>query len=602
MPARAAYMTGRSKNPAGVIMDSPKSLIPAWKRIIRYMGRYAWPFLLAVLLAVVESLLAALAPNQLSKMTDIIEAGLHTGDIDIHAVSMIALLVLALYVGSTLMSFGRYRITSTISQTISGHLRRDMASKMNRLPLGYVDSLGRGDLMSRFANDTDTIGAAMNSSLGAFVHGIAAFAMCVIMMLVTDVRLTLVVVGSSMLGVVASVVVIRSTQRYYRSQQSNIGRMYGLISEVYSSKRVVMAYCGERDAKARFDSINEDLRDSCLKSEVTVGLLPAVTGFVSHLSYLLVCIVGALMVLNGEITIGVIVAFIVYVKMFGGPFDMISGSISRLQAAAAASERIFEFLDHEEMPEDAVDPEPVTDVRGHVEFRDVRFSYAPGKEIIHGFTADIQPGQKVAIVGPTGAGKTTVVNLLMRFYDMDSGDILVDGRSIKTMSREQVHDLFCMVLQDTWLMDGTIRENVAYCTDATDDEVVEACRAVGIDQFIDALPDGYDTKVGDGLELSAGQRQQVTIARAMLDRSPMLIFDEATSSVDTRTERRIQSTMANMMEGRTSFIIAHRLSTIRDADVIIVMDRGEVVEQGTHEELLSEDGVYRRLYQSQFDR
>ena len=602
MPARAAYMTGRSKNPAGVIMDSPNSLIPAWKRIIKYMGRYAWPFLLAIILAVVESLLAALAPNQLSRMTDIIEAGLRTGNIDIHAVSVIAAIIFALYLGSTLMSFGRYRITSTISQTISGHLRRDMASKMNRLPLGYVDSLGRGDLMSRFANDTDTIGAAMNSSLGAFVHGIAAFAMCIIMMLVTDVRLTLVVVGSSMLGVVASVVVIRSTQRYYRSQQSNIGRMYGLISEVYSSKRVVMAYCGERDAKARFDDINEDLRDSCLKSEVTVGLLPAVTGFVSHLSYLLVCIVGALMVLNGEITIGVIVAFIVYVKMFGGPFDMISGSISRLQAAAAASERIFEFLDHEEMPEDAEDPEPVTDVKGHVEFRDVRFSYAPGKEIIHGFTVDVQPGQKVAIVGPTGAGKTTVVNLLMRFYEMDSGDILVDGRSIRTMSREQVHDLFCMVLQDTWLMDGTIRENVAYCTDATDDEVVEACRAVGIDQFIDALLNGYDTKVGDGLELSAGQRQQVTIARAMLDRSPMLIFDEATSSVDTRTERRIQSTMANMMEGRTSFIIAHRLSTIRDADVIIVMDKGEVVEQGTHEELLSRDGMYRRLYRSQFDR
>ncbi len=602
MAARAAFMTGRSKNPAGVIMDSPRSLIPAWRRIIRYMGRYLWPFLLAIVLAVAESLLAALAPNQLSRMTDLIEAGLRTGGVDVHAVSMIALLVFGLYLGSTLMAFFRYRITSTISQTIGGHLRRDMASKMNRLPLGYVDSLGRGDLMSRFANDTDTIGTAMNSSLGAFVHGIAAFFMCVVMMLLTDVRLTLVVVGSSMLGVLASVVVIRATQRYYRSQQANIGRMYGLISEVYSSKRVVMAYCGERDAKARFDTINEDLRDSCLKSEVTVGLLPAVTGFVGHLSYLLVCIVGALMVLNGDITIGVIVAFIIYVKMFAGPFDMISGSISRLQAAAAASERIFEFLDHEEMPPDAESPEPVGDVRGHVEFRDVCFGYAPGKEVIHGFSLDVLPGQKVAIVGPTGAGKTTVVNLLMRFYEMGSGDILVDGRSVRTMSREQVHDLFCMVLQDTWLMDGTIRENVAYCGDATDEEVREACRAVGIDQFIDALPDGYDTKVGDGLELSAGQRQQVTIARAMLDRSPMLIFDEATSSVDTRTERRIQMTMANMMEGRTSFIIAHRLSTIRDADVIVVMDRGRLVEKGTHEELLAVDGMYSRLYRSQFDR
>lgn len=602
MAARAAFMTGRSKNPVGVIMDSPKSLIPAWRGIIRYMGRYLWPFLLAIVLAVAESLLAALAPNQLSRMTDLIEAGLRTGGVDVHAVSVIALSVFGLYLGSTLIAFFRYRITSTISQTISGHLRRDMASKMNRLPLGYVDSLGRGDLMSRFANDTDTIGTAMNSSLGAFVHGIAAFFMCVIMMLLTDVRLTLVVVGSSMLGVLASVVVIRATQRYYRSQQSNIGRMYGLISEVYSSKRVVMAYCGERDAKARFDTINEDLRDSCLKSEVTVGLLPAVTGFVGHLSYLLVCIVGALMVLNGDITIGVIVAFIIYVKMFAGPFDMISGSISRLQAAAAASERIFEFLDHEEMPPDAESPEPVGDVRGHVEFRDVCFGYAPGKEVIHGFSLDVLPGQRVAIVGPTGAGKTTVVNLLMRFYEMDSGDILVDGRSVRTMSREQVHDLFCMVLQDTWLMDGTIRENVAYCGDATDEEVREACRAVGIDQFIDALPDGYDTKVGDGLELSAGQRQQVMIARAMLDRSPMLIFDEATSSVDTRTERRIQTTMANMMEGRTSFIIAHRLSTIRDADVIVVMDKGRMVEKGTHEELLAVDGMYSRLYRSQFDR
>ncbi len=600
MAARHALMTGRSKNPSGVVMDKPESVARAWGRIIRYMGRYRWYMLLAVVFAAMEAGLSSQAPNRISAMADTIEAGLSSGTIDLAAVSWLGLTVLLIYTLSSTMSFLRHRTTSSVSQRISGHLREDLAAKMDRLPLGYIDSLGRGDLMSRFTNDTDTIGAALNNSMGAFILGITTFVMCLTMMVLTDYRLAFIAVSSSLLGIAASALIIKVTQKYYRNQQENIGRMYGLVSEVYSSKRVVMAYCGEREAKGRFDRINENLRDSCLKSEITVGLLPAMTGFVGNISYVLVCLVGALMVLEGEITIGVIVAFIVYVKMFAGPFDMISSSISRLQAAGAASERIFGFLDHEEMTPDPV-AEPVGEVLGRVEFRDVRFGYGPDREVIHGLDLVVEPGQRVAIVGPTGAGKTTLVNLLMRFYDADSGDILIDGRSIYTMTREQVHDLFCMVLQDTWLMDGTIGDNVAYCNDVSDGEIRAACEAVGIHGFVEGLPDGYDTVIGRDLELSAGQRQQLTIARAMVDRAPMLILDEATSSVDTRTERRIQMTMSGLTAGRTSFIIAHRLSTIRDSDLILVMDDGDVVEQGTHAELLAKGGFYHRLYHSQFD-
>ena len=588
--------------PRGANLDRPQSMTRAWVKILRYMGRYRWLLAVALFMAVLESLFVVFAPNKLTDMTNLIEIGLKTGYMDIPAIGQIGLAILGLYVMSTLVMFIRYRATSTISQKFGGSLRRDMADKMNRLPLSYVDSFSKGDLMSRFANDTDTIGAALNNGLGTFIHGIASFFLTATMMFLTNVTLTLVVIAASAVGAVASVVVIKSTQKYYRNQQRDIGRMYGLVSELYSSKPVVMAYCGERMAKEEFDGINDSLRDSCLKSEITVGLLPAAVGFVNNLGYVLVCIVGALMVLDGQITIGVIVAFIVYVKMFGGPLDMITSSINRLQAAAAAGERVFEFLDHPEMEEDpAASDISKSEVRGHVEFRDVRFGYDRDREIIHGFTAEVQPGQKVAIVGPTGAGKTTVVNLLMRFYEMDSGDILIDGVSIRDMTRKQVHEMFCMVLQDTWLFDGTVRENVRYCNDASDEEIEEVCKAVGLGRFVEGLPQGYDTPLDQNLDMSTGQKQQITIARAMVDRSPMLILDEATSSVDTRTEKTIQKTMANLTEGRTSFVIAHRLSTIRDADLIIVMDKGRIVEQGTHEGLLRENGFYRRLYDSQFD-
>lgn len=602
MAGRTALMSGRMKNPAGVTMEDSESVVKSWVRIIGYMGRYKHIFIFAVTLAVFESLFSVLVPNRLSDMTDIIEVGLTSGNIDLYAVSRLGILAFGLYLASTLVMFFRYRLTSSIAQRVGGNLREDMAGKMNRLPLGYIDTQGKGDIMSRFANDTDTVSIAINNSMGVFIHGIAAFTLCIVMMFLTDVRLTLTVLVTSAMGIIMSVVVIKYTQKYYRKQQSNIGGMYRLVSEMYSSKQVVMAYCGETSARRKFDRINSDLRESCLKSEITIGLLPAAMSFMNSMSYVLVCIVGALMVLNGEIKIGVIVAFIVYVRLFSGPFDMITSSIGRIQSAAAAAERVFGFLDQEEIPSENDDVEPVGNVRGRVEFRDVRFSYKPGKEIIHGFSAVVEPGQKVAIVGPTGAGKTTIVNLLMRFYEMDSGDILIDGRSIRDMTRTQVHDLFCMVLQDTWLFDGTVTENIAYCNDVSDEDVRNACRAIGVEDHILNLPDGYDTILGENIGLSAGQKQQITIARAMVDRSPMLILDEATSSVDTRTEKLIQDALSGLMVGRTSFIIAHRLSTIRDSDLILVMDKGDIVEQGTHDDLLSRDTFYARLYNSQFDR
>ncbi len=600
MTNRIPMMTG-SYVIKGVRKERPKSMKDSWRLIFKYTrGRLAL-FIFAMIMVVVESVLTAVAPDFISQMTDLIADGLYTGDIDLDAVGWLGIIVLLLYLFGSLAMYARNLVMADIGQYVASDMRRDLDRKMDRLPLRFFDNCRKGDVMSRFTNDADIVGVALNRSLSVFVHGIILFVVCLFLMYMTDVKLATISVITALVGMGISAFVVRHTQKYYRSQQNNIGRMYGLISELYSTQDVVMAYSASEINREKFDDINESLRASGFRSEITMGLLPATMKCVGNLGYVAVCIIGSVMVLEGEITIGVVVAFILYVKMFMGPLDMISSSLGNIQAAGAGAERIKDFLETEEM-----DPETegikLDEVKGHVEFKDVHFGYSPEQETIKGFSAVVEPGQKVAIVGATGAGKTTTVNLLMRFYEVWSGDILIDGVSIKDMTRRQVHDLFCMVLQDTWLFEGTIGENIAFNTDVTEEGIREACSKVGLDMFIDSLPDGLETRVGAKSALSEGQKQQICIARALVDRSPMLILDEATSSVDTRTEVLIQNAIDSMLGGtRTSFVIAHRLSTVRNADMILVMKDGNIVEKGTHEGLLQRGGVYSDLYHSQFE-
>ena len=600
-------MTGRVTRNNGPVhggsiygRDKPKSMRGSWGIIFRYLKDYWFVYLLAVGMILLETVLTSLAPEYLGSMTDIIDDGLHTGDIDIDAVTWNALVAFGLYAVATFAMYMRQYWMAGIAQNVSKRMRSDLQAKMDRLPMRFFDGCRKGDVMSRFTNDTDTVGTALGRALPIFTHGVMLFFVLIAIMLMMNVTLALVSMASAFLGMGVAAVVVRITQKYYRNQQRNIGSMYGLISELYTTHDVVLAYSASKKNKVRFDEINESLRASGFRSEVTMGLLPAVMKFFGNIGYVAVCLVGAVMVIEGEITIGMVVAFILYVKLFSGPLDMIAHSLGSLQAAGAGAERISDFLSMVEMSPD-ISRASIEDVKGRVEFRDVHFGYNEGAETIKGFSATVEPGQKVAIVGATGAGKTTTVNLLMRFYEMNSGDILIDGVSIKDLSRKDLRSMFCMVLQDTWLFEGTIRENIAYAREVSEEDAMEACREVGLEMYIESLPDGLDTFVGSANALSEGQKQQICIARALVDRSPMLILDEATSSVDTRTEVVIQNAIDSMMRGRTCFVIAHRLSTVRNADMILVMKEGNIVEKGTHQELLDRGGVYFDLYRSQFE-
>ncbi len=565
------------------------------------MDRYRAPFIAALVIACVGTVLTLAGPNLISEITDLIEEGL-AGVMDLEGIVSICLLLVCLYSVSAVLTFVQQYIMTTISQRTASNFRRDISRKINRLPLRYFDTNTTGDVMSRVTNDVDTLGQSMNQSISTMATAITLLGGSVIMMLYTNVTMAVTAILSSLVGFVFMAVVMGRSQKYFERQQDDLGDMNGHVEEMYSGHLVMKAYGGEKAAKAEFDRINESLYKSGFMSQFLGGLMMPFMNFIGNFGYVMVCIVGAMLCIDGRISFGVIVAFMIYVRLFTQPLTQISQAMVSMQAVAAAAERVFEFLDEPEMEDESDKNVRLDRVEGHVEFRDVHFGYSADKEIIHGFSADILPGQKVAIVGPTGAGKTTMVNLLMRFYEVTSGDILIDGVSTRNMRREDVHDLFCMVLQDTWLFEGTIRENIVYSNpDVSDERLDEVCKAVGLYHYIHTLPDGYDTVLGDNANLSAGQRQQVTIARAMVDGSPLLILDEATSSVDTRTERVIQDAMDRLTEGRTSFVIAHRLSTIRNSDLILVMRDGNIVEQGTHDQLLARGGFYADLYNSQFD-
>lgn len=578
-----------------------KSFREAWRKMLAYMRPYVPAIIVASILVIIGTIFTVIGPNMLSEMTNLIFDGIKAGSTDLTAIAGIGMFLLTIYLLSAVTMYGQGYIVATEVQKLSKRLRTDISEKINRLPLKYFDRTSFGDVLSRATNDVDTIGQSMNQSIGTLMSAVALLIGALVMMFATDVTMTVAAILSSLAGFVLMIVIMSRSQKYFGRQQVSLGRINGFVEEMYTGHNIVKAYNGEEAAQKEFESINDGLFDSAFKSLFLSGLMMPIMGFIGNLGYVVVCIVGAIQFINGSISIGVIVAFMVYVRLFTQPLAQLGQAMSSLQSVAAASERVFEFLDETELENEDGKTIVHNTVNGDVEFRNVFFGYSPEKEVIHDFSVKVKAGEKVAIVGPTGAGKTTIVNLLMRFYEVNSGDILIDGVSTKKLTRKNVHDMFCMVLQDTWLFEGTIKENIAYCKEGvTDEQVEDACKAVGIHHFIKTLPDGYNTVLDDESKMSIGQRQQLTIARAVVQNAPLLILDEATSSVDTRTEKIIQRAMNDLTVGRTSFIIAHRLSTIKDADTILVMRNGNIVESGSHEELLSQGGFYHGLYNSQF--
>jgi ATP-binding cassette subfamily B protein len=592
------------------LVEKPKDFKGTFGKLIAYCKRYIPVIIAALVLASFGTVFQLIGPNQLKNMTNEIMKGLSAlvdgapvfGAIDMVAVEKIAFLLLGFYVASLVLGFAENYMMATITQKISRNLRTSISQKINRLPLKYFDKVSYGDVLSRVTNDVDTIGVTLNQSVDMMVRAVTMFIGAGIMMFWNSWILALTAIVSSVLGFFIMLRIMKSSQQYFARQQRDLGAANGHIEEIYSGHNIVKAYNYGKEATKTFEDINESLCESGWKSQFFSGLMQPLMMFVSNLGYVTVCVVGAALTMNGIISFGVVVAFMLYIRLFTQPLTQIAQAFQNLQRTAAASERVFEFFDEDELDDENQKQKRLENVKGGVEFRHVRFGYSPEKIIIRDFSAKIKPGQKVAIVGPTGAGKTTIVNLLMRFYDLDGGEILLDGVPVSEVPRENVHKQFGMVLQDTWLFEGTIKDNIIYCKQGvTDVQVVAACKAVGLHHFIKTLPQSYDTQLNDRVNLSQGQKQLVTIARAMIQNASMLILDEATSSVDTRTERLIQEAMDSLTAGRTSFVIAHRLSTIKNADLILVMKDGDIVESGKHNELLAQGGFYADLYRSQFE-
>ncbi|NLL01527.1 MAG: ABC transporter ATP-binding protein [Mollicutes bacterium] len=594
----------RNKQGPGMnIGDKPQNFSKAIKELIIYGNKYWFAVISCTILATIGSIIAIIGPNKIRDLTDIITEGLMS-TIDFIQVKNISFLLLILYLISTVINLIEGLMMAGVSNKFSKNLRDDISQKVNRLPLKYFDNHQYGDILSRVTNDVDTINGALQNSIVSLISAVALLIGSLIMMFYTNWIMALTTIFSTLIGFFLMVVVLSKSQKYFNEKQEAMGDLNGHIEEIYSNHNIVKVYNGEKDADMKFDMFNEREYKANLKSQFLSGIMQPIMMFSGDFSYVAICIVGAILTSHEVITFGVIIAFIIYIRIFTGPLRQIAMGLTQLQGAAAASERVFGFLNEEEMQEEKKTKElKIEDVKGNIEFKNVNFGYNSNKLIIKDFSAKVKAGQKVAIVGPTGAGKTTLVNLLMKFYDISDGEILIDDVTIKDLTRENVRKLFIMVLQDTWLFEGTIRDNIAYNhPNISDNTIKEVCTKIGLDHFIKTINNGLDYHIIDSESISAGQRQLITIARGMISNAPFLILDEATSNVDTRTEELVQKAMDKLMKGRTSFIIAHRLSTIKNADLILVMNEGNIVEKGTHKDLLKLNGFYAELYNSQFTK
>lgn len=569
-----------------------------------YMRKSLGVVVLALVLAALSAVLTIIGPDQVGKIATIMSEGL-LGGIDLAAIARVGILLAVIYGLSALFGFIQHYIMASVTLKISYRMRAELSEKINRVPQKYFNFHAQGDILSRITNDVSTLQQGLTNSLPTIISAATQFLGCLIMMFVTEWRLALVSLGITLVGLLLVVFIMSRSQKYFTARQESLGKLNGYVEEMYSGHEVVRISRAAEPVGKTFDTLNDAVYDANWRSQFLSGVMQPLMNVIGNLSYVAVCVLGSILAIQGIIDIGVIVSFILYVRLFTSPLTQIAQGMTNLQTASASAHRIFDFLGSEEMPDESEKPELPRPVRGEVDFEHVRFSYpdSPDKIIIKDFSAHVAPGQKVAIVGPTGAGKTTMVNLLMRFYEIADGCIKIDGVPSQDIRREDVHKLFGMVLQDTWLFEGTVRENLVYnLPDVTDEQLNRVCCACGLDKFVRSLPNGFDTVLSESTSISAGQKQLLTIARAMLQNAPMLILDEATSSVDTRTELLIQRAMDKLTENRTSFVIAHRLSTIKNADLILVMKDGDVIESGTHETLMQQNGFYAALYNSQFDQ
>ena len=571
------------------------------------LGKYCKPYWAVMIIAVICDMLGVvtklIGPNKISDITNKISAGL-TGKMDIDGIVAICVFLVVLYLVGTALSYITSLIMTIVTQKLNKGLRTNISKKINNLPIGYFHKTTTGDVLSRVTNDVDTIGTTMQSSITTLVSAVTMFVGSIVMMVYTNVVMAVIAILASVIGFILMFLIMGHSQKYFAAKQKWLGAMNGHIEEVYSGHNIVKLFNGEAKEKEKFIKLNEKMCESDWKSQFFSGLMQPIMAFIGNFAYVAVCVMGAYLVMNDYTTFGTIVAFMIYVRLFTNPLAQMAQAATQLQSTAAASGRVFEFLESEEMEDESHKVESLPkSIKGDVEFDHVKFGYTKDKVIIHDFNEHVKPGQKVAIVGPTGAGKSTLVNLLMRFYEVDSGDIKIDGISTKDLTRENIHDLFGMVLQDTWTFEGSIRENLAYGKEnVTDEQLDKVCKAAGLSHFIKSLPKGYDTTLDEKLNMSAGQKQLLTIARAMVEDAPMMILDEATSSVDTRTEIKIQEAMDKLTKGRTSFVIAHRLSTIKNADIILVLKDGDIIESGNHQQLMEQEGFYADLYNSQFEQ
>jgi len=581
-----------------------RSIGSAAPRLAGYLRTQLGIILVALILAAASAVLTIIGPDKIGRIATIMSDGLFTG-IDLPAIAKLGIFLAVIYGLSALFGFVQHYIMAVVTLKISYRMRGELSEKINRVPQKYFNTTSQGDILSRITNDVSTLQQGLTNSLPTIISAATQFIGCLIMMFVTEWRLALISLGVTLIGLVLTVLIMSRSQKYFAARQKSLGELNGYVEEMYSGHEVVRISRAGRKVDEHFDKLNAAVYDANWRSQFLSGMMQPLMNIVGNIAYVAVCVFGSILAMNGTIDFGVIVSFILYVRLFTSPLTQIAQGMTNLQTASASAHRIFDFLESEELPDESEKTQSLSTVRGHVRFDHVRFSYpdTPDKIIIKDFSAEVQPGQKVAIVGPTGAGKTTMVNLLMRFFELNGGSISIDGVPICDMRREDVHKLFGMVLQDTWLFEGTVRENLVYnMRGITDEQLMRVCRACGLDKFVRSLPNGLDTVLSESTSISAGQKQLLTIARAMLQNAPMLILDEATSSVDTRTELLIQRAMDELTKGRTSFVIAHRLSTIKNADLILVMRDGDVIESGTHDELMQRGGFYAELYNSQFEQ